>query len=132
MEKDLEKIYGELYKLIKKYSKGLKLYDEVEGSTAKDKKKQIHLCGKEDKIILNSKKPKRVYINSIMMHKDFVGFYSMAIYSHSKEFKLSPELSKMQKGKSCINVNKLDKNLLKEIESIIKKGIDLYKKEGWI
>jgi hypothetical protein len=72
------------------------------------------------------------YICGIILQKRFVSFYSMPVYSHPEKFQLSPDLGKMKKGKSCINVTHLNPSLEKEIESIVVEGIALYRKEGWV
>ena len=45
---------------------------------------------------------------------------------------MPPELKKTLKGKTCFNIKKLDATLLKQVEELLKKGFDMYKKEKFI
>lgn len=130
--KNKEKIFLELKKLLKKHSTGLEVHTDIPNSTAKDKKQQFHLYGVKPVSILG-KRPKQTYVAGIIMQKNFVGFYSMPMYSHLKECRVKhPFLKKAKKGKSCLNISMLDKSLIREISGLIGAGIKLYKKEGWI
>ena len=127
----LDIIFKQLKLLLIKYADNFDARDEFIGSTAKRKKEEYHLYGKKIISIAN-RKPQPTFVVGIIKQKDFVGFYSMPIYSHLKSFELSQELKKLLKGKSCFHIKKLDKELIFEIESVIVQGIELYKKEGWI
>jgi len=73
------------------------------------------------------------YYGAIMMKKDYVGLYLMFIYDEPENLeKLGSDLRKLLKGKSCFHIKKLDENLLKQIETALKDGLDYYKKEGAI
>lgn len=100
-------------------------------SKATKAKPSYHLYGKKS-VSLFGRNPQPTYVAGIIQQKHFVGFYSMPIYSHPKEFSFSPELAKMVKGKSCINVTKLTPALEKELEAALLKGIRLYRKLGWV
>ncbi len=79
------------------------------------------------------RKPQQTYVVGIILQKHFVGFYSMPLYSHPREIVLdNPDLIRMRKGKSCVNVNKLNTPILCGLEKLIKEGIAVYKKEGWV
>lgn len=129
----MEGIYEKLEKILKGSAKkhGLLVKKTTLDSVAKNPKTQLHLYGKKEVQIF--KNPKRLtYVAGIMQHKNFVGFYSMAVYAFPKEFSLSPELKKIMKGKSCFNVRTLDVKMMKEIKDIVEKNIKIFKKEGWI
>jgi hypothetical protein len=129
---DLQPIFDELKALLKKYGKGLDARDYLEGSTAREKKPMFGLLGRKD-VAIGNRKPQRTYVVGIIMQKNFVGFYSMPIYSHPEEIVINdPDVAKMRKGKSCINVNKLSPSIRKDLERIVKDGIRIYKREGWI
>jgi len=118
--------------LLEKNSKGLDARTVTIGSKAKPQKLAFHLYGKKEVRILN-RKPQQTYIVGIIMQKHFIGFYSMPVYSHPKEFTIThPVLKKSRKGKSCFNISRLDDNMIRELDDIIKKSIQLYKKEGWV
>jgi len=132
MEKDLIKIFASLTQLLEKHKKDLEAHETTIGSKARGNKPALHLYGKK-KVSIVGRKPQQTYVVGIILQKNFVGFYSMPIYSHPKEFKIdNPDLIKFRKGKSCINVHYLNKQILQDIEQIIKQGIKVYKREGWI
>lgn len=102
------------------------------GSKAKEQRTAFHIMGKEP-VAIGNRKPQQTYVVGIMLHKNFVGFYSMPLYSHPKEVEIqNNDVAKMRKGKSCINVDKLSTAILKELERLVKEGNKIYKKEGWI
>ncbi len=129
---NLDTIFETLKSLLIKYSREFDVKREILDSKAKVKKEQVHLYGKKIVSIIPSRKPQATYVSGIIKQKDFVGFYSMPIYSHPNSFVLSPELKKALKGKSCFHVKKLNPELLSELETVLKNGIELYRKEGWI
>lgn len=125
-------IFDEVKALILKHAKGLDTLTELPNSTAKEKKPGLVQYGKKE-VAIGNRKPQKTYVSGVMLQKHFVGFYSMPLYSHPKELVLTdPDLIKMKKGKSCINLTKLTPSMKKELERIIKEGVQLYKKEGWI
>src|SRR3989338_6112621 len=129
---DLKSIFNMLKDLLEKNSKGLDARTVTIGSKAKPQKLAFHLYGEKEVRILN-RKPQQTYIVGIIMQKHFIGFYSMPVYSHPKEFTIThPVLKKSPKGKSCFNISRLDDNMIRELDDIIKKSIQLYKKEGWV
>ena len=57
----------------------------------------------------------------------------MAVYCETNLLKdISPELKKRMQGKSCFNFNTIDRDLLKELTALTKKGFEYYKKEGML
>jgi hypothetical protein len=41
-------------------------------------------------------------------------------------------LKRMRKGLSCINITKMDAEMLKELDALLERGNAIYKKKGWI
>jgi len=73
------------------------------------------------------------YFASVMPKPKDVRLYFFPIYTHTDAFSdVSNELRKCLKGKSCFHVKKLSPELESEFNSMIKKGAELYKKEGLI
>ncbi len=66
------------------------------------------------------------------MHKAMVTFYSMPFYTHPAEFELSPEMKKRLKGKSCFYIKDAAPETISELDGIIAKGVEIYRREGWI
>lgn len=125
-------MFDELAVLLRKYRKGLTLADALEGSKAKEKKQMLGLLGAKP-VAIGTRKAQPTYVVGIILQKHFVGFYSMPLYSHPKEIVIrDKDVAKMRKGKSCINVTTLTPAIKKELERLVKEGIRVYKKEGWI
>lgn len=73
------------------------------------------------------------YFGSVVPKPNDIRLYYFPIYTHASEFDwISDELRKSLKGKSCFHIKKLDKELLLDIEKMIKKGVDLYLKDSLI
>ncbi|MFX1329538.1 MAG: hypothetical protein ACFE91_15535 [Promethearchaeota archaeon] len=131
MEK-LEKIFIELKNILEKNSGTFLIKDQYIGSQAKQQKPGYHLYGNKE-VSLYGKKPQPTYIAGVIQQKNYVSFYFSPIYSHPDLFTdISLDLKKFLKGKSCFNINKTTPQLLREIEDILKKGIDKYKKIKWV
>jgi len=129
---DKKGMFLALANVLRKHAKGLELREKLIGSQAKGAKEQLHLYGKK-KVSLMNLPARQIYIAGVVMQKNFVGFYSMPMYSHPKKLTLKhPLLKKMRKGKSCVNVTILDKAMLKELDGHVQKGIEVYKKEKWV
>jgi len=129
---DLQAAFEELRALLVKHGKGLAGYEECTGSKARGNKSAYHLYGKK-LVSIQGRKAQQTYIAGIVLQKNFVGLYSMPIYSHPASFDLKPEgLGKALKGKSCIHVKTLTPDLLEEIEGVVVRGVELYREEGWI
>jgi hypothetical protein len=58
--------------------------------------------------------------------------YYFPIYTHKDQFSLSADLQKALKGKSCFHIKKLSPEMEKEIEEMVRKGINLHCKDGLI
>lgn len=73
------------------------------------------------------------YFASVMPKPKDVRLYFFPIYTHADAFSdVSDELRKCLKGKSCFHVKKLSPELESEFDNMIKKGAELYKKDGLI
>ncbi len=129
----METIYKKIETLFRASAKkhNLLLKKEVLNSKAKIPKTQLHIYGREEVKI--DKRPKqKTSVVGLMIHKDYVGFYSMGVYAFPQEFNLSPTFQKMLKGKSCFYLREINPTIEKEISKIIEKNIKLFKKQQWI
>jgi hypothetical protein len=131
-KQDLRQIWNELQTLLATYDKRLEATPLVWKSKTVAKKPAYHLYGK--KLVAIGRRPAQpTYFAGIIQQKHFVGLYIMPIYSHPRLLAgISPELKRMVKGKSCVNVDRLTPALKKELRSLLKAGYALYKKEGWL
>ncbi len=72
-----------------------------------------------------------IYFSSVVPKEKDVRFYFYPAYTHPAEFsQLSEQLAKFKKGKSCFHVKFLDGDLIKEIEQMVNKAIDVYRVDG--
>jgi hypothetical protein len=128
----LDKTFQEIKKILENNSEPFLVKDQYIGSQAKQRKPAYHLYGSID-VSLFGKKPQPTYVAGVIQQKNYVSFYFSPIYSHPDSFSnISADLKKTLKGKSCFNIKKTTPQLLKEIESILKKGIDKYREIEWI
>jgi hypothetical protein len=83
--------------------------------------------------IQGKKKVDGFYFATVLPKPKDVRFYFFPVYTHvDKIGELGPELKKMLKGKSCFHIKKWDDDIEKELDGLIKKAIDLYKKDDLI
>lgn len=128
---NLDEIFKKIKNVLENNSEDLFTTDRYIGSQAKQKP-GFHLYGNKE-VSLFGKKPQQTYIAGVIQQKNYISFYFSPIYSHPDEFfEISPNLRKTLKGKSCFNINKIPPQFLKDLEDILKKGIDKYKEIKWI
>ena len=85
------------------------------------------------KIEAMGKERNEMFFAGLMPKKGYIGFYFMPIYTHPAEFTNVPaELKKCLKGKSCFHIKKSDPVVASQVEQLLRKGYEVYKKEGWI
>ena len=79
------------------------------------------------------KKVDGIYFSSVVPKPKDVRFYFFPTYTHAEELKEMPEaLKKCLKGKSCFHIKNMDDDLESNIRNLVAKGVELYKRDGWI
>lgn len=74
-----------------------------------------------------------MYFASTAERKDSVVFYFFPAYMNAKEYlAVAPDTFKCLKGKTCFHFKKPEDVNEKELNAMMKKGIEYYKKQGWI
>ena len=74
-----------------------------------------------------------MYFSSVVARKDMISFYFFPIYFRNKEFiELIPTMAKYLKGKTCFNFKKPEQVNKKELAALLKKGVQVWKKEGYM
>lgn len=74
-----------------------------------------------------------MYFSSFVARKDMVSFYLFALYGNPEAFKkLAPVAMKCLKGKTCFNFKKPEHVNKNEISALLKQGIDVWKKQGYM
>ncbi len=65
--------------------------------------------------------------------KAYVSYHLMPVYMNPKlQSTMSQELKARMQGKSCFNFKKIDEKLFRELDALTVKGIDAFKKMGYI
>lgn len=124
LQNNLVKTYRRLKKILKKYEKPLIPKFDLDCKYELWSIKNIEIDGR---------KKKEVYFAGLTIQSNYVGFYYMPIYTdvQLKDF-FKQDLLRLLKGKTCFHIKKLDENLEKQIDEVLKKGYILYEKRGWI
>jgi len=74
-----------------------------------------------------------MYFSSTVARKDMVSFYFLPAYFEKKEFaRIAPTVMKYLKGKSCFNFRKEEQVVERELDSLLKKGLEVWKKQGYV
>jgi hypothetical protein len=124
MSDDLQIIFQGLKELMGKYEGPLTAKMNIEG--------RYELWSIKE-VVIDNRKRKEVYFAGLMIHKGYVGFYFMPIYSDTDvKSVFGQELLKLLKGKSCFHIRKLDEVLVKQLTEALEVGYSLYKERGWI
>jgi hypothetical protein len=78
-------------------------------------------------------KGKPDFFASAQVKKAAVSFYLMPVYCYPELLDdISPALKKRMQGKSCFNFKAVEQDHFKELEGLVKKGYQRYRKEGRI
>jgi hypothetical protein len=93
----------------------------------------IYSLVSEKRIEAAGRKFDEIYFASIMVHKGYVGFYFMPVYTVEGIVKdLKPALLKLLKGKSCFHIKMYDVVVLEQIKEALELGYRCYEKNGWV
>ena len=101
---------------------------------SKDKKDVFELMGNKP-VPYGSKKVTvpGMYFSSVVARKDMVSFYFFPLYYHEKDYEaLLPAMGKYLKGKTCFNFKKPEQISQKELDAMLKKGMQAWKKSGYM
>jgi hypothetical protein len=68
---------------------------------------------------------KQLFFASAQIRKNYVSFYLMPVYMYPDLLEdISPELRKRMQGKSCFNFRKPEPALFRELEVLIRQGVE--------
>jgi|SRR5436190_16300300 len=74
-----------------------------------------------------------MFFSAAIIRKDMVSFHFFPIYYKQEEFEsLIPNTIKYLKGKTCFNFRKPEQVNEKEINAMLKKGVQVWKKLGYV
>ena len=86
--------------------------------------------GKEVEIM--GRKYPELCFAGLLVQKGYVGFYYFPVYTNTAlKQKLSPDLLKCLKGKTCFHIKKNDPDLYGHIKKALDLGHDFYSSRGW-
>ena len=70
---------------------------------------------------------------SVVAHREMVSFHFMPVYYHRKDFEpVAPALLQSLKGKACFNFRSEDQIDTTELEALLGKGVQAWKKLGYV
>jgi hypothetical protein len=127
----LESIFDQLHKLLLPYAPPFK----AGGGNNIDGKMDFHLVVPQSVIIPGAYggKPTEIAMASLILQKDFVGFYFMPIYLNPELKKsLAPTLLKLLKGKTCFHVKTIDEQLVADVTAALALGMKSFKDRDWV
>lgn len=74
-----------------------------------------------------------MYFASLIIRKDYLSFHFFPIYFAREHFEpIIPTFIKCLKGKTCFTIKKLEQVNEKELDALLKKGIEVFKKSGYM
>jgi hypothetical protein len=73
-----------------------------------------------------------MYFSSAVARKDMVSFYFFPMYMSAGFKDLIPTMIKTLKGKTCFNIKKPEQVNEKELNALLKKGVQAWKKNGYM
>lgn len=84
-------------------------------------------------LVIEGRKRTELYFASLIIQKDYVGFYFMPVYG-APEMKVlfAPRLLGLLKGKSCFHIRRLDDELREQVRQALQEGFSMYQKRGWV
>ena len=128
---DLTAVFDEIKRIMAKYAPPFK-----EGSGQIREKRDYHLIVKNPVVLAPNAyggKPYPVAMASLVLQKDFVGFYYMPVYmTPAIKGRINPELVKLLKGKSCFHVKRLTPELRKGLGDALRLGVQCFRERGWV
>lgn len=120
---DIQEIKQKLQNILSNASPLLQVRIETESN--------FEVAGTKE-VMQGEKKVDGIYFASVVPKPKDVRLYYFPIYTHKDEFKISDNLKKYLKGKSCFHFKKMSLELEKEIEDMVNKGAEIYKKNDLI
>jgi hypothetical protein len=74
-----------------------------------------------------------MYFSSVVARKDSVSFYFFPMYYMVKDYEtIFPTMHKYLKGKTCFTFKKPEQVVTKELDAMLKKGVQAWKKAGYM
>ena len=100
---------------------------------AKDSQDTFELIGNKP-VPYGSKKEivPGMYFSSVVARKDMISFYFFPLYAEENFRELIPTMIHSLKGKTCFNFKKVEQVNEKELNALLKKGVQAWKENGYM
>ena len=125
-DQDRKIIFDKVKNVLKKFSPPMAI--------AKDKEDVFELMGNKP-VPYGSKKVTvpGMYFSSVVARKDMISYYFFPMYMDQGSYDpILVNSKKYLKGKTCFNYKKVDQVDEKELSAILKKGVTVWKKLGYM
>jgi len=123
MKTDVSEIQETLKGILKAHVPALRI--------RKNEPSVLEMCGTKE-AMQGKQKVDGFYFASVVPKAKDCRLYYFPIYTHKDQFSLSADLQKALKGKSCFHIKKLSPEIGQEIGDMVKKGVEIYDKDGLI
>ena len=115
---DLRPVYDALVKIMKKYEKNLKVFNNNIDTYSL-------ICPMSEKL------KKELWFGGVQIKKNYVSYHLMSVYMYTDLVKgISDELKKRMQGKSCFNFKEVNKDLFRQLAELTEKSIKTFKRRG--
>ena len=123
MIKDVGEMQSILIKILKTHESVFKIVSDVP--------EKFEVIGTVP-AIQGKKKVEGMYFSTVIPKPKDVRLYFFPAYTHADEIKadIPTNVAKCLKGKSCFHIKKMDDELQTNLEALIQKGVELYKRDG--
>lgn len=121
-----KEIVKKLSKVMEKFSPPMVIISKSEGGMEMIGNKKV-LYGSTKKLVPG------MFFCSIKPGKNMVSLHFFPIYYNEKTFMpLAPNMFRCLKGKTCFNITKPEQVDEKELEALLKKGVEVWVKSGYM
>jgi hypothetical protein len=119
-QKDFQATFERLKKILSKYEKRLTVTANTPTSYLLD-------AGYSEKF------KRTIFFGGVQIKKNYVSFHLMPVYAFPDLLKaISPALKKRMQGKSCFNFKTIDDEMLTELTTLTKHGVERFKEAKMI
>jgi hypothetical protein len=112
---DLPAVYARLRPLLERHAGELRVTADGEQDYSLD--------------AMGGKKP--LFFGAVQVKKNYVSYHLMPVYVHPDMLEgVSERLRKRMQGKSCFNFTAIDDDMIAELDSLTRQGLERYRQDG--
>lgn len=119
-------IFNKLKKNLEKFTPPMVVNNDIEDTSYEIMGNKPVPYGCDKKIVPG------MYFASLAHRKDSVVFYFLPCYMDAKLIEVAPTLYSCLKGKTCFHFKKEEQLNEKELTALLEKGVDAWKKAGYM